>query len=366
MNRLLFFICLLSAFVMTACSGQSTKEVPLNTKIGQMIIIGYNNDEAISDTFYNDILNNRVSGIIFYKHHIKNHSDIKNKIDKLNNIVSEHPLFIMLDQEGGLVSRITKDNGFEDYPSAQYVGENYKKEISYETYSKMAKDLSAVGFNFNLAPCVDIKTTPVSIIAKKKRIYGTNPDIVYMHSYEFIKAHNDSNVITAIKHFPGLGSAGEDSHYTLPDITNTWSEKELIPFSQIINKYPNQPVMIGHALNKNIDNENISSSSEKTIKLLTKMNHKGIVITDALDMDAIDDKEIKDILVKAVNAGVDLFIFPNHKFYKDNPSKYMTPEMFMQIMNDAVASGEISIDQINKSYNKIITLKKRINRGNNE
>lgn len=361
---LLFFITvLLLSFLITIIISKKTvsENITLETKIGQMIIIGLSTDEKkVLDNIYNDIENNRVSGIIFYKYGIKSPQKIRKKIEKLNSIPTIHPLFIMVDQEGGLVSRIADDNGFKTYPSAENIAQNHTPEEAYKIYSDMAKDLKRAGFNFNLAPCVDMKTNPDSVIGKRLRTYGSKSETVSKYSYEFIKAHNDNNLITALKHFPGMGNAVLDSHKTLPDITKSWKENELEPFKNIIKEFPDEPIMIGHVMNKKIDSDKISSCSEKTINLLKNMNHKGLIITDAIDMDAVNNRNIEDIIIDSINAGVNLFIFPNHVYYSDNPKKYMNPELFINIVLNAVKDGKISSDKIDKSYTKIIDLKQNI------
>ncbi len=335
-------------------------EVPIEEKIGQMLIIGYNKKENIRNEIYDDIKNNRVSGIIFYKRHIKSLNQIKSNIDALNELPKKHPLFLMIDQEGGLVSRIADDNGFKTYPSADDISKKYTPSEAYKIYNDMAKDLSEAGFNFNLAPCVDIQTNSKSVIGKKLRSYGSDAETVTKYSYEFIKAHNNNKVLTSLKHFPGIGNAVEDTHTTLPNISNSWSKAELEPFINIFNEFPDEPTMIGHVVNNNIDPDKISSISEKTIELLKSLNHTGIVITDAIDMDAVNTYTIDDIIIEAINAGVNLFIFPNHIYDIDDPKKCMNPKLFQSIILKGIEEDKIDIDKINSSYLKIIKLKKKL------
>ena len=360
----LFIVFFLSIFVLIFFFNKTLnqKNVPIETKIGQMIIIGYSEEEKILNSIYDDIENNRVSGIIFYKRSIKSPQKIRKKIDKLNRIHSEYPLFFVVDQEGGLVSRIADDNGFKTYPSAEDIAKEYTSKEAYKIYSNMAIDLYKAGFNFNLAPCSDIKTNPNSVIGKRLRTYGSDAETVSKYSYEFVKAHRDNNIITSLKHFPGLGNAIIDSHNALPDITKSWEKTELEPFKYIISIFSDEPVMVGHVINKKIDTDNISSSSAKTIDLLKNINHKGVVLTDAIDMDAVNNRTIEDIIIDGINAGIDLFIFPNHTYYPDDSKKYMHPELFINIVMNAIKDGKIDTNRIDEAYIKITKLKHNIKR----
>lgn len=353
---LIFTILLLMFFSinnMVLAKGFTT----IDDKISQMIVIGYTNPESFKTT-QESIKNNEISGVIFYNRNTKTKEDIKEQISILNSRNSKRPLFMMIDQEGGLVSRICTNNGFKDYPSADTVANTLSKEDAYNIYFDMAKSLKEVGINFNLAPCVDMKTNKKSFIAKRFRSYGGNANTVIIYADEFIKAHTDNNVITALKHFPGLGSAKYDSHKRLPDTTNTWNKKELIPYEVLLKKYPIEPVMVGHSYNKKIDKENITSMSKATIDILNNnYNYKGVIIMDAPDMSAVEDYQISEIIVTAINAGVDLFIFPNHFYGETNPKLNMNPKLFHQIIKESIKNGTIQEQQIDNAYNKIINLK---------
>ena len=100
----------------------------------------------------------------------------------------------------------------------------------------IAMTLKAAGINLNLAPVVDTNVNPEHSLAigYYERSFSADPEVVAQHALEFIKAHHDNGVLTTLKHFPGHGSATTDSHLGFTDVTNTWSEKELIPFQRVI------------------------------------------------------------------------------------------------------------------------------------
>lgn len=353
---IIFLLIVLSTYLVKKLKPPQ-ENLSIDRKISQMLVLGYTDDKS-----FNSILDNvskdKISGVIFYARNIKDSADILSTISIINSKSVNYPLFMMLDQEGGQVSRISPKNGFNYYPSAEFMAQKNDINKAYDIYFDMAKTLKTLGFNFNLAPCVDIKTNETSSIGHNKRSYGSDDKTVTNYSRVFIKAHNKNRVITALKHYPGLGATHIDTHKSLPDISESWSKIELNPFLNILSEFPNEPVMVGHVLNKNLDEKYISSFSKNTLDILSvQMGHKGIVIMDASDMSAIKDYSISQIIVSAINAGVDLFIFPNHTFSITNSRIYMDAEKFHTIILNAIANGEINEVQIEKSYNKIINLK---------
>ncbi len=340
---------------------QQENNIPIEEKIGQMLILGYTNNTA-----FNDILTalsqNKLSGIILYGRNIQDKQSSIIQQKKIYNASKSYVPFIMIDQEGGQVSRIAAKNGFKTYPTAEDISKASLKE-TYEVYYDMAKNLREIGINFNLAPCLDIKTNNNSSLAKTKRLYGNNPETVEKYSTAFIKAHQANNVGVAIKHFPGLGSSATDAHYTNLDITENWQEAELVPFIRITSQFPDVSVMVAHVKNKKLDPDKISSASLKTISLLKNSN--GLIISDAMDMIILSNEEMENQIIDSINAGVDIFIFPNHIYSAQKYTQYITADQFISIVQKAIKDGKIKQDRIDNAYKKITEYKKNLLGGTN-
>ena len=131
--------------------------------------------------------------------------------------------FIAVDQEGGLVQRLTRRNGFSNFPSARSVGRNpsyASPESVVRLYATMAEELADAGFNLNFGPVVDLNLNPANpVIGGRKRSFGADPTTVTMLARAFIIAHRDANIVTVAKHFPGHGSSHVDSHKALADVS---------------------------------------------------------------------------------------------------------------------------------------------------
>ena len=193
--RFLIFISAIFIALLNHCFA-----VDLDTKIGQMLIVGFNGNSIESEGFkhvLNQSKNGEISGIILFKRNIKSKDDLL----KLNEeLIAQSPIFpfISIDNEGGYIQR----HDFIKNKSAKEISKLSSKEAKNE-YDSMARTLKNLKINLNFAPCVDLEINQNSIIKKKERSYGINPNIVSKYAKIFIKSHNKQNIGTTIKHFPG-------------------------------------------------------------------------------------------------------------------------------------------------------------------
>ncbi len=342
----------------------------LDEKIAQMIMVGFNGqalDE--SNPIYTGVKDHKIGGVILFnvnadKNHpeyiknIDNPDQVKKLISDLQNI-SDVPLLVSIDQEGGLVSRLNEKFDVSRL-SAKQLGDKNDLEFTYSENLKTATTLAELGFNINFAPCVDVAINPESPIAKKQRIYSDNALTVYNHAEQVINAHNDAGIFPVMKHFPGHGSATGDTHDDFVDITNDFDMDELVPYKSAITAGKNMGVMTTHVFNKNIDDKYPLSLSEKSITGLLKkdLDFKGIVFSDDLNMGALANHySWSDVLILAINSGTDILVIGNNLDYQAD----IIPKS-IEIIKQAVKSGQISKKQIDNSYKKIKQLKKSMNK----
>lgn len=336
-------------------------EASLDEMIGQMIILGFKGNSHLSKGFRevsNDLKEGKISGVIFFEDNIKN----KENLDEMTNILFKTRMaarpFIAIDMEGGQIQRMNSKNGFTDYPSAQKMAEEYDTKKAGELYSDMAQNLNSSLFNLNFAPCVDLDLNENSILHKKQRSYSKDPNKVTLYAYEFIKAHTDKGIVTALKHFPGHGSVAEDTHLNFADGTATYQEIELEPYENLMFKNDLQMVMVSHIFNENYDEIYPASLSHNTISGLLRrsMGFNGVVITDDLDMGAIrQNYDLEDTVIQAINAGNDILLFSNRERHNPNLADDIN-----KIIKNAILDGLIEPYRIQQSYERIIKLKKTI------
>lgn len=226
---------------------------------------------------------------------------------------------ISIDQEGGRVARLDANNGFFDWMSACAISDSGMSEAEIESYwTKRAWQLSDVGINLNFAPVVDLNLNPDNpIIGKLGRAYGSEPDQVFRMAELFVRSHRAAGVKTSLKHFPGHGSSTVDSHKDAVDISRSWKEIEFEPFRKMVRAKLTDSVMIGHLLHPSFSDEPWmpASLSWRSVNAIREMlGFQGIVITDDMQMAAVDDLlPLGAAAVAAVNAGNTFLIYSNYR-----------------------------------------------------
>ena len=344
----ILFVLLLVNFVFAQTS--------LENKISQMIMVGFPGTELTDTMIINDIQQRKVGGVILMGYNITSPSQVQQLTNGLQSI-SQTPLFISVDQEGGRVARLRESNGFENTKTAFEIGTLINKEDTTRDWAGlMAGWLLQSGFNLNLAPVADVNVNPISpAIGFLDRSYSAIPETVFFHCDWFIDEFNKKNIFTTLKHFPGHGSAADDSHYGFTDITNTWADSELIPYQKLIENGFDDFIMSGHLYNANLDSVYPASLSQKVLKGLLRdtLTFDGLIITDGMFMGAITDNySFDEAVTLAINAGNDILLYTSNKI--DGKSLV---DSIVNIVVDKIDHGIITLERIDESYNRIIMKK---------
>lgn len=350
------------SFSQTSIAEESTS---LDEKIGQMLLAGFRGT-ALTDTNHivRDIKKYHLGGVILFDYDVPSKSlgrniespeQVKTLINDLKKI-SDIPLTVAIDQEGGQVARLKPSMGFPRIKSAEYLGAIDNVDSTRFYAKKMGQTLADLGINMNFAPVVDLNANPENpIIGGLERSFSAKPEKVVKHASIFIKTLNKYGICSVLKHFPGHGSSKKDSHLGVVDVTETWSKKELRPYRKLINKDLGDAIMTAHIFNRNIDPNYPATLSKPSITglLRNKLNYNGVVISDDLMMGAIrNEYGLKTTITKALNAGVDILVFANNSIYDPE----IVPKAHKLIV-DLVDEGKITREQINRSYQRIMDLK---------
>jgi beta-N-acetylhexosaminidase len=334
----------------------------LDAMIGQMIMIGFEGrSEREPDVVaaHDQLAQGVIGGVVLYPDNIGLPEQLRALTTYLRDAKSWPIPFIAVDQEGGLVQRLT---GHRYFPSARSVGANPSfaaPHAAERLYQTMAEELAKAGFNLNFGPVVDLSLNPHNyVIVQRDRSFGADPNIVATLAGAFIRAHRAAGIATVAKHFPGHGSSTADSHKMLADVSGTWQEIEIEPYRTLAKEGLLDGVMIGHLYHPRFsDGAKLPASlSGRAVAALRDTGFKGVVVSDDMEMGAVrDDYSLDERAVKAVNAGTDLLVFSNVTL--------RDPELGAKlhaIIANAVRKGRISRSRIEKANGKIMLLKRRI------
>ena len=319
-------------------------KMSLEEKIGQMFLIRYSDDQTV----LSDIAQYNPGGILLFAKDFENHTkeSIKAQLDTCQQ-ASGTPLIIGVDEEGGVVTRISRFTNFrsERFKSPQDLyAEGGFERIASDTDEKCAL-LKSIGINVNLAPVADVSEDPSSFIYD--RTIGQNAEITSEYVRTVVGRMKANGMGSALKHFPGYGNNG-DTHTDI--ITDTrplgaFVSGDLLPFQAGIDE-GTDIVLVSHNIVSCMDPDYPASLSPTVHALLRNtIGFDGVIMTDDLVMSAITEyTDGKSAAVQAVIAGNDLLCCSDYAV--------QVPAVI-----EAVKSGVISEERINESAKRIIQMK---------
>ncbi|WP_431801520.1 beta-N-acetylhexosaminidase [Halobacillus andaensis] len=333
--------------------GANSDDMSLDEKIGQMIFGGVNGTGMNADT-WKLIEEYHVGGLILFGHNIESATQTVDFLNdmKTANRGNPYPLLLGVDEEGGSVTRMP-DEG-ESLPTSRLIGKLNDPEVAFNAGTILGEQMKALGFNLDFAPVLDVNSNPNNPVIGD-RSFGDNPEIVTRLGIQTMKGIQSEGVISVIKHFPGHGDTGVDSHLELPQVDKSYEELtklELVPFKKALSEGADVS-MIAHILLPQIDKVYPASMSKEVITGMLRegYNFDGVVITDDLTMGAITDHyNVADAAVETVKAGGDLLLVAHD------------PDLVVTVFDElkaAVENGEISEDRIDESVERITHLKEK-------
>ncbi|MCM1260890.1 MAG: glycoside hydrolase family 3 protein [Prevotella sp.] len=329
---------------------KKVQDMTLKEKVGQMIGLAFSGDS------YSPELKMQVedieAGLIIY---FKDNCVTPKQIFDLNKTINQHAKiapFIAIDQEGGMVARVTE--GIVQSPGAMAIGATQQKENAYQLAKNMGIELRHLGFNFNFAPVGDVNNNAKNPVINV-RSYSEDPNMVADYMVEAIKGYHEAGLMTSVKHFPGHGDTAVDSHVGLPvvDFDKSRLDKmELVPFQKVIDlDLPG--IMASHVLYTKYDDKYPTTLSKKIITglLREEMGFKGLVVTDSLTMSAVfDNFSLEEIVYNGFNSGCDILLLCGARNVE------MQKE-FASIALRLAEEGKIPLEMIDASVERIMKYK---------
>lgn len=343
----------------------------LARKIGQLVMVGFRGTTLeASAPILQQVGAGQVGGVVLFDvdvltggpRNVESPEQLRALVATLQ-AAAPAPLLVAIDQEGGRVNRLKPQHGFPPSQAAQQLGERNSLELTRSQARETARTLAEAGINLNFAPVVDLNRNPASpAIGALGRSYSADPAVVTAHTRAVVDEHRAAQVLTALKHFPGHGSAGADSHLGVVDVSDTWTPVELDPYRALVREGKADVVMTAHVFNRALDDRWPATLSPPTIGgvLRTDLGFTGTVISDDLQMGAISDEYGLETAVRqALLAGVDILLLANN-----NPRTYepdIAPRV-VALVADLVRRGVVSERRIDESLARVRALKERIPR----
>jgi beta-N-acetylhexosaminidase len=337
---------------------------PLPEKLARLLLVGFRGttaDEAAPTIA--DVRERRLGGVLLF--------DVDQPNGGVRNVVSpaqvaaltaalqdaaDGRLIVAVDEEGGLVARLDDRHGFPPTISAAALGDRNDEAFTAEAARAVAGTLRDAGVTLNLAPVVDLNVNPANpVIGALDRSFGADANRVVAQAAAFVDGHREIGVATALKHFPGQGSATGDTHTGFVDVTGTWTRDELAPFARLINAGLADAVMTAHVFNASLDPDAPATLSRPTVTgiLRDELGFDGPVISDDLQMGAITQQYgYEEALRRALLAGVDLLLVANQQTFAED-----LVARTVAILEHLVTDGAVPIEVIDAAVDRVDRLR---------
>jgi len=329
-------------------------DLTLEQKVGQMFICGFN---ALTPNEHAKVLveQYQVGGICYFRRNVETLPQLAVLSEALQRMAEEThriPLFISIDQEGGMVARIDHD-GISRIPGNMALGAAGSVEDCYEVARIGARELRSLGVNMNFAPCLDVNNNPRNPVIGV-RSFGEDPEAVAALGAASIRGYQEEGVSATAKHFPGHGDTSVDSHLgraAVPHDRERLNRVELYPFIEAI-KQGVDAIMTAHVSFPAIEPSDLPATLSRAVLtglLREELGFEGLIITDCLEMHAISKEYgVPEGAILAIQAGADC-VLVSHTLSEQTAA--------INAVVEAVRSGRIPMAQIDAAVGRILALK---------
>jgi len=260
-------------------------------RVGQRFMVGFEGHTASADVKAL-IREFGVGHVVLFARNVAGPEQVAELVRELQSVARdashERPLLVAVDQEGGRVARLREP--WTLWPAARAVGRAGSEETARQMGAAIAEELSACGIRYDFAPCVDVDTNPKNPVIGD-RSFGEEPRPRGAARSRHDPGLQENGVAAAAKHFPGHGDTDLDSHLELPAVDHSRArldDVELRPFRMAIAAGV-ASVMTSHILVREIDDARPATLSPPLIAglLRQELGHRGVVVTDDLEMKAV-------------------------------------------------------------------------------
>lgn len=321
--------------------------------IGQRLVFGFPGT-TIPEDFAALVREYKIGNVILFRYNIESLPQLTRLCADIQSLIrgaTGHDAFITIDQEGGMVTRLPWDA--VNVPGSMALAATGKPENAALAAEITARQLRGAGVNFNLAPDLDVNSTPMNPVIGV-RSFGDDPGRAALFGAKAVEGYRNGGILCCGKHFPGHGDTAVDSHIGLPCIGKTLSELEgceLIPFRAAI-EAGIPAIMSSHILFPNIEPDGVPATMSRTIMhglLREALGFDGLILSDCMVMDAIRQHfGTARGVVAAMRAGVDMvFVSSNASLQRESAAAALA----------AAESGAIDAQELDASVQRILRAK---------
>lgn len=332
----------------------------LKEKICQMIITtpeslaNYYSFTYMDDWFKECYKNYPIGGFIYFSKNISYSDQLRQLLADTQELAQGEiaGVFQAVDEEGGSTTRVSSALGI--YPTDNMSSYGSRNDI-WETYTAgltIGEYLADYGFNVDFAPVADVDLNPYNELGS--RIFSSDPTVVSDMTSAFVRGLDSKGICSTLKHFPGLGAGGGNTHYGSVYIDRTYDQLKLVEFPAFKGGIDAGAdfVMIGHQMvfgAEDADGQALPADLSPTVVtdwLKGDLGFDGLVITDSHSMEAITNYyDSGEAASMAVEAGCDIILMPYNL------------EDAVEGLILSVNSGRIDFDRIDESVMKILQKK---------
>ena len=327
-------------------SGMSLEE-----KVGQLLLV--RSHGAGTKDFGELISSCHAGGVVLFAEDFKGKS--ADEVRAMTAALQEAgggSLLVCVDEEGGTVVRVSSNPRLraKKFRSPQNVYILGGMEGVRNDALEKSELLLSLGINVNLAPVADVVTNTRAYMYD--RAFGKGAEDTAEYVRTVVTAMEEKGIGSVLKHFPGYGNTSGDTHNGLVVLDTAETvvfERDLLPFKAGIEAGADA-VLISHTIVKAVDDQRPASLSDSVVALLrADVGFDGVIMCDALDMDAI--KEYSggdDVCVAAVRAGIDLLCTPSD------------PQLSWSTLCSAVRDGTLTEHEIDEAATRVVLWKLRM------
>ncbi len=316
------------------------EELPRAVRIGQLLLPTMTEQQL--GAAVQEARDHQIAGILFAGGATP---WVDRRLEELQGFADRIPLLFAVDEEGGRVQRLR--HVLPRLPSAA-TQVNERIELVSQRAERHAVRMVELGFNMNFAPVLDVGAGP----GIGDRSFSNDASLVTRYGMATIEGLSDGGVLPVAKHFPGHGGADADSHKgrSIAPTLGELRENDLVPFRAAVDS-GKTAIMVGHVEIPDLSEGMPASLSSQVIEGLLRgeFNFDGLVVTDALNMQAISQRwPIDEAVVLAVGAGADLMVL----------GSLSEVEAAFAAVDKAVYEGMVSVERLNDAAVNVLRAKK--------